>query len=57
MPKSNLVNLSLVILFTVFKLSENGVAQEVNRQDMNRYTNPVVPYSLPDPSVIRADDG
>lgn len=45
---SSVVAASVITSSPVFALAAAGAAT---------YRNPVVPYSLPDPSVIRADDG
>lgn len=39
----------LFSLFTVFSFCVPSIAQQ--------YSNPVINYSLPDPTVIKADDG
>ena len=44
----------LVVLLSSCKSSETETPQSENK---NRYTNPVINYSLPDPTIIKAKDG
>ena len=46
----------LLTMFSSCKGSESGV-NEPGNNDENLYKNPVINYSLPDPTIIRADDG
>ncbi len=53
-PFSTQILLALIILFFTGCRAQGGFP----KVDNNRaYSNPVVNYSLPDPSIIRADDG
>lgn len=49
----------LTFLFTLFTFCKGGeqVGNEPVEDNENRYRNPVVDYSLPDPTIILADDG
>jgi arabinan endo-1,5-alpha-L-arabinosidase len=48
----------IITLLSCLTESGNEVSLEGDGlQDGNRYSNPVVPYSLPDPTVIKAADG
>ena len=49
----------LTFLFTLFTFCKGGeqVGNEPVEDNKNRYRNPVVDYSLPDPTIILADDG
>lgn len=46
--------LVLVTLFSACKSSESAITQPENE---NTYRNPVINYSLPDPTIIKANDG
>ena len=47
-----------LVLFIIVPACENSdPVQVVNLQDSVTYSNPVVAYSLPDPTIIRAEDG
>jgi hypothetical protein len=48
--------LFLITVFTSCKSAEPVDNKPVNDKE-NIYKNPVVNYSLPDPNIIRADDG
>lgn len=49
--------LILVILPAKIRYDKNELEQGNLPPCENTYTNPVVPYSLPDPTIIKADDG
>lgn len=53
--------LIMIAFFTTTACSGNDGSHEINNNDdsseENVYRNPVIKFSMPDPSVIRADDG
>ncbi|MDR2680992.1 MAG: family 43 glycosylhydrolase [Tannerella sp.] len=49
--------ISIFIFFAVFACSGAANNKEEDESPERKYRNPVVNYSLPDPSVIKADDG
>ena len=50
-------SIKLFSLFILLLSSKNSDAETPKPQDKNSYTNPVVNYSLPDPTIIKAKDG
>ncbi|MBK7131540.1 MAG: family 43 glycosylhydrolase [Bacteroidales bacterium] len=49
-----------VITTLIFSLTGNkllGQVEPITFQEEGKYSNPVVPYSLPDPTIIKAADG
>ena len=48
----------IAVIFTACACSNNDETKpEPDKTNKNTYTNPVVNYSLPDPTVIIAQDG
>jgi len=49
--------LNLILVITATACNKNNPGQENKPDDRKTYRNPVVAYSLPDPTVIKATDG
>jgi arabinan endo-1,5-alpha-L-arabinosidase len=56
-PKNIHIIITTVLLSILFACPTAGSKDENETDNGNRYNNPVVNYSLPDPTVIKADDG
>jgi len=57
MIKAVLISVVLTLITGLTEYCKNFHLQKDKPQDKNRYSNPVVPYSLPDPTLIKAADG
>ncbi|MDD2244479.1 MAG: family 43 glycosylhydrolase [Dysgonamonadaceae bacterium] len=54
MKKNILITLFLYLLMVSCKVNETN---SINNNDISKYRNPVINYSLPDPTIIKAKDG
>jgi beta-xylosidase len=57
MIKTGRVYLGLTMIFALTGWNSTMITEKSRQQNKDSYTNPVVAYSLPDPTVIRAADG
>jgi arabinan endo-1,5-alpha-L-arabinosidase len=52
-----LFNMTFLLVFSAGACDKNSTGKENSPVDETKYKNPVIGYSLPDPTVIRAQDG
>jgi len=57
MIKVTVLSVIITLFFSVTETEKSVCSQDNSVQSGKQYSNPVVPYSLPDPTVIRAADG